>query len=157
MEQGSVLLMVKHLIIVKDEIPKRPPKKGYGLGVEQQEEEHDLYSTQFVVAVAKKVLCRMSSAMQNKGVPCDVTSERTYRKSEDRHRPFKELKKIVGGNSQINACTHNQLSLSEDKVTVLGTFKLPVKSKADVEYEHPKWWKSINRDYWGSHHIKILV
>ena len=28
MELGSVLLMVKHLTIVKDEIPKRPPKKA---------------------------------------------------------------------------------------------------------------------------------
>ena len=49
--------------------------------------------------------------------------------------PFKYLKKIVGSNLQINACTHNLVSYSEDKLTVLGTAKLPVKSKTDVEHE----------------------
>ena len=48
---------------------------------------------------------------------------------------FKDLKKIVGSNPQINACTHNLVSYSEDKLTVLGTAKLPVKSKTDVEHE----------------------
>lgn len=49
--------------------------------------------------------------------------------------PLKDLKKIVGSNPQINACTHNLVSYSEDKLTVLGTAKLPVKSKTDVEQE----------------------
>ena len=49
--------------------------------------------------------------------------------------PFKDLKKIVGSNPQINACTHNLVSYSEDKLTVLGTATLPVKSKTDVEHE----------------------
>ena len=48
---------------------------------------------------------------------------------------FKDLKKIVGSNPQINACTHNLVSYSEDNLTVLGTAKLPVKSKTDVEHE----------------------
>ena len=45
------------------------------------------------------------------------------------------LNKIVGNNPQINACTQNLVSYSEDKLTVLGTAKLPVKSKTDVEDE----------------------
>ena len=49
--------------------------------------------------------------------------------------PFKDLKKIVGSNPQINACTHNLVSYSKDKLTVLGTPKLPVKSKTNVEHE----------------------
>ena len=46
--------------------------------------------------------------------------------------PFKELKKTVEGNSQINGCTHNQLSLAED---VCGTVKLPVRPKAHVKHD----------------------
>ena len=49
--------------------------------------------------------------------------------------PFKYVKKIVGSNLQINAHTHNLVSYSEDNLTVLGTAKLPVKSKTDVEHE----------------------
>lgn len=57
------------------------------------------------------------------------------RRSQVNILPFKELKKIVGGNSQINACTHNLLSVTEDEPTVRCTVKLPVKSKADVEHD----------------------
>ena len=49
--------------------------------------------------------------------------------------PLKDLNKIVGSNPQINACTQNLVSYSEDKLTILGTAKLPVKSKTDVEDE----------------------
>ena len=48
--------------------------------------------------------------------------------------PFKDLK-IVGSNPQINACTHNLVSYSEDKLTVLGTAKLPVKPKTNLEHD----------------------
>ena len=49
--------------------------------------------------------------------------------------PFKELEKTVEGNSQINGCTHNLLSLAEDEQTVRGTVKLPVKPKAHVKHD----------------------
>ena len=48
---------------------------------------------------------------------------------------FKDLKKIVGSNPQKNAYNHNLVNTSKDKLTVLGTAKLPVKSKTDVEHD----------------------
>ena len=41
--------------------------------------------------------------------------------------PFKDLKKIVGRNPQINACTLNLVSYSEDKLTVLVNLFYPNK------------------------------
>ena len=75
---------------------------------------------------------------------CDVASEKTYHKTQDRHRLSSyhhavqrrtDLKKIVGSNLQIDAYTHNLVSYSEGKLTVLGAAKLKVKSKTDVEHE----------------------
>ena len=54
----------------------------------------------------------------------------------------------------INACTHNLASYSEDKLTVLGTVKLPVKFKTDVKHEVTfHQWKQINQDFWDSHYL----
>ena len=49
--------------------------------------------------------------------------------------PRTELKKIEGGNPQMDLCKQKLVSYSEDKLKVLGIIKLPVKSKSDVEQE----------------------
>ena len=64
-----------------------------------------------------------------------ITKLKIDRGSQVNIMPFKDLKKIVGSNLQINACTHNLVSYSKDKLTVLSTAKLSVKSKTNVEHE----------------------
>ena len=49
--------------------------------------------------------------------------------------PVKELKKIEGGNPQIDLCNQKLVSYSKDNLKVLGIIKLPLKSKSDVEQE----------------------
>ena len=47
----------------------------------------------------------------------------------------KHLQKIIGSNPCMDPCTHKLVSCSDDKVTVLGTTRLPVECKANVEKE----------------------
>ena len=47
--------------------------------------------------------------------------------------PVRKLKKIIGSNPCMDPCTHKLVSYSENNLTVLGTAKLPVKYKANVE------------------------
>ena len=49
--------------------------------------------------------------------------------------PVRELKKIIGSNPCMDPCTHKLVSYSDDKLTVLGTAKLLVEYKANVEKE----------------------
>lgn len=49
--------------------------------------------------------------------------------------PVRELKKIIGSNPCMDPCTHKLVSYSDNKLTVLGTAKLPVEYKANVEKE----------------------
>ena len=49
--------------------------------------------------------------------------------------PFKEHKKIAGSSPHMEICTHKLVSYSNDKLSVLGTVKLPVKFNAGVEQE----------------------
>ena len=48
---------------------------------------------------------------------------------------LKELSKIAGSSPHMETCTHKLVSYSDDKLSVLGTVKLPVKSNAGVEQE----------------------
>lgn len=49
--------------------------------------------------------------------------------------PVRELKKIIGSSPYMDPCTHKLVSYSDDKLTVLGTARLPVECKANVEKE----------------------
>lgn len=49
--------------------------------------------------------------------------------------PYKELRKIAGSSPHMETCTHKLVRYSDDKLSVLGTVKLPVKSNAGVEQE----------------------
>lgn len=110
-------------------------KRIHGLGVEQQEEGQDLNSTLFVGAVTTEVQIHNEECYVILPVQGHITKLKIDTGSQVNIMPFKDLKKIVGSNPQINACTHNLFSYSEDKLTVLGTAKLPVTSKTDVEHE----------------------
>ena len=113
----------------------RSRKKVHRLGVEQQEEEHDLDSTLFVGAVTTEVQIQNEECFVMLPVKGHITRLKIDTGSQVNIMPLKDLKKIVGSNPQINTCNHNLVSYSEDKLTVLGTAKLPVKSKTDVEQE----------------------
>ena len=47
--------------------------------------------------------------------------------------PLKELRKIAGSSPHMETCTPKLVSYSDDKLSVLGTVKLPVKSNAGVD------------------------
>jgi len=47
--------------------------------------------------------------------------------------PIKELRKIAGSSPHMETCTHKLVSYSDDKLSVLGTVKLLVKSNAGVD------------------------
>ena len=49
--------------------------------------------------------------------------------------PVEHLQKIIGSNPCRDPCTHRLVSSSDDKLTVLGTTRLPVECKANVEKE----------------------
>ena len=100
-------------------------KRVHGLGVEQQEEEQDLNSTLFVGAVTTKVQIHNEECYVMLPVQGHITKLKIDTGSQVNIMPFKDLKKIVGSNPQIHvtACTHNLVSYSEDKLTVLGTAK----------------------------------
>lgn len=106
----------------------RSQKTVHGLDVDQQEEQN-LNSTLFVGAVTTDVKIYNEERYVKLPVKGHITKLKIDTGSQVNIMPFKDLKKIVGSNPQINACTHNLVSYSEDKLTVLGTAKLPVKSK----------------------------
>ena len=112
----------------------RSRKKVHELGVEQQEGNFP-DSTLFVGAVTTEVQIQNEECYVMLPVKGHITKLKIDTGSQVNIMPFKDLKKIVGSNPQINACTHNLVSYSEDKLTVLGTATLPVKSKTDVEHE----------------------
>ena len=112
----------------------RSRKKVHELGVEQQEGNVP-DSTLFVGAVTTEVQIQNEECYVMLPVKGHITKLKIDTGSQVNIMPFKDLKKIVGSNPQINACTHNLVSYSEDKLTVLGTATLPVKSKTDVEHE----------------------
>ena len=62
-------------------------------------------------------MCEMICQIQNDMSDPDAAREMIC------HKTLKELKKIVGSNPQMNACTHKLVSYSEDKLTGLGTAK----------------------------------
>ena len=108
----------------------RSRRKVHGLGIEQQE-EHDPDSTLFVGAVTIEVqIQNEEECYVMLPVKGHITKLKIDTGSQVNIMPFKDLKKIVGSNPQINACARNLVSCSEDKLTVL-----PVKSKTDVEHE----------------------
>ncbi|PFX21908.1 Transposon Ty3-I Gag-Pol polyprotein [Stylophora pistillata] len=137
------LLQVKDLTLEKAVDVKRnhfqsvcrSRKKVHGLDVDQQEEEQNLNSTLIVGAVTTDVQIYNGECYVKLPVKGHITKLKIDTGSQVNIMLFKDLKKIVGSNPQINACTHNLVSYSEDKLTVLGTIKLPVKSKTDVEQE----------------------
>ena len=112
----------------------RSRKKVHELGVEQQEGNVP-DSTLFVGAVTTEVRIQNEECYVMLPVKGHITKLKIDTGSQVNIMPFKDLKKIVGSNPQINACTHSLVSYSEDKLTVLGTATLPVKSKTDVEHE----------------------
>ena len=88
----------------------RSRKNVHGLGVEQQEEDHDLDSTLSVGAVTTEVQIQNEECyvmLLGKG---HITKLKIDTGSQVNIMPFKDLKKIVGSNPQINACTHNLVS-----------------------------------------------
>lgn len=113
----------------------RSRKKVHGLGVEQQEEEQDLNSTLFVGAVTTEAQIHNEECYVMLPVKGHITKLKIDTGSQVNIMPLKDLNKIVRSNPQINACTHNLVSYSEVKLTVLGTARLPVQSKTDVEHE----------------------
>ena len=112
----------------------RSRKKVHELGVEQQEGNVP-DSTLFVGAVTTEVQIHNEECYVMLPVKGHITTLKVDTGSQVNIMPFKDLNKIVGSNPQINACTHNLVSYSDDKLTVLGTATLPVKSKTDVEHE----------------------
>ena len=95
----------------------RSRKKVHGLGVEQQEEQ-DPDSTLFVGAVTTEVQIQNEECYVMLPVKGHITKLKIDTGSQVNIMPFKDLKKIVGSNPQINACTHNLVSYSDDKLTV---------------------------------------
>ena len=101
----------------------------------EQQEEHDTESTLFVGAVTTEVQIQNEECYVMLPVKGHITNLKIDTGSQVNTMPLKDLQKIVGSNPQIEACTHNLVSYSEDKLTVPSTAKLPVKSKTDVEHE----------------------
>ncbi|XP_068696993.1 uncharacterized protein [Montipora foliosa] len=93
----------------------RSRKKVHGL----EEETKELHSNTnlFVGAVTTKVEVKLDTGSQVNILP------------------VRELKKIIGSNPCMDPCTHKLVSYSDNKLTVLGTAKLPVEYKANVEKE----------------------
>ena len=95
----------------------RSRKIVHGLGAEQQE-EHNSDSTLFVGAVTTEVQIQNEECYVMLSVKGHITKLKIDTGSQVNIMPFKDLKKIVGSNPQINACTHNLVSYSDDKLTV---------------------------------------
>ena len=110
---------------------QRIPSTSDSLAVEQQE-ELDPDSTLFVGAVTTEVQIQNEECYVMLPVKGHITKLKIDTGSQVNIMPFKDLKKIVGRDPQINARTHNLVSYSKDKLTVLGMATLPVKSKTDA-------------------------
>ena len=110
-------------------------RKKSGNGIEQQKEEHDLESILFVRAVTIELQIKNEKCYVMLPVKGHISKLKIDTDSQVNIMTFKNLIKKVGSNPQINACTHDLASYSNDKLNVLGTAKLPVKSKTDVEHE----------------------
>ena len=118
-----------------ESLPKhgRSRKKVHGL----EEETKELHSNTnlFVGAVTTKVEVQNDECFVMLPVQGHVTRLKLDTGSQVNILPVRELKKILGSNPCMDPCTHKLVSYSDDKLTVLGTAKLPVEYKANVETE----------------------
>ena len=81
----------------------RSRKQVHGLGVDQKEEEQDPDSTLFVGAVTTGVQIQNEECYVMLPVKGRITKLKIDTGSQVNIMPFKDLKKIVGSNPQINA------------------------------------------------------
>ena len=111
----------------------RSQKKVHGL----EEETKELHSNTnlFVGAVTTKVEVQNDECFVMLPVQGHVTRLKLDTGSQVNILPVRELKKIIGSNPCMDPCTHKLISYSDNKLTVLGTAKLPVEYKANVEKE----------------------
>ena len=107
-------------------------KKMHGLG---QDEEHDFNSTLFVGAVTTEVQIKNEKCYAMMTAQGHIKKVKVDNDSQVNKMPFKEHKKIAGSSPHMEICTHKLVSYSNDKLSVLGTVKLPVKFNAGVEQE----------------------
>ena len=108
----------------------RSRKKVHGL--EEEIKEHHCNANLFVGAISTKVEVQNDECFVMLPVQGHVTQRKLDTGLQVNILPVRELKKIIGSNPCIDPCTHKLVSYSENKLTVLGTPKLPVTYKANV-------------------------
>ena len=111
----------------------RSRKKVHGL--EEETKEFHSNTNLFVGAVTTKVEVQNDECFVMLPVQGHVTRLKLDTGSQVNILPVRELKKIIGSNPCMDPCTHKLVSYSDNKLTVLGTAKLPVEYKANVEKE----------------------
>ena len=111
----------------------RSRKKVHGL--EEETKEHHSNKNLFVGAVTTKVEVQSDEYFVMLPVEGRVTRLKLDTGSQVNILPVEELKKVIGSNPCMDPCTHKLVSYSDDKLTVLGTARLPVECKANVEKE----------------------
>ena len=111
----------------------RSRKKVHGL--EEETKEHHSNKNLFVGAVTTKVEVQSDEYFVMLPVEGRVTRLKLDTGSQVNILPVEELKKVIGSNPCMDPCTHKLVSYSDDKLTVLGTRRLPVEFKANVEKE----------------------
>jgi len=104
----------------------------HGLG---QDEEHDFNTTLFVGAVTTEVQIKNEKCYAMMPAQGHIKKVKVDNDSQVNVMPFKEHKKIAGSSPHMETCTHKLVSYSNDKLSLLGTVKLPVKFNAGVEQE----------------------
>ena len=104
-------------------------------GLEEETKEHHSNTNLFVGAVTTKVDVQNDECFVMLPVQGHVTRLKLDTGSQVNILPVKELKKIIGSNTCMDPCTHKLVSYSDSKLTVLGTARLPVECKANVEKE----------------------
>ena len=114
----------------------RSRKKVHGLA-QEEEHERDLGLTLLVGTVTTEVQIKNDECYVMLPIQGHITKLKVDTGSQINIMPFKELRKIAGSSPNIESCTYKLVGYSDDKLSVLGTVKLPVKSRwsAGVEQE----------------------
>ena len=128
--------MARHVTTVRNNIHSRActRKKVHGLA-QEEEHERDLDPTLFVGAVTTEGQIKNDECYVKLPIQRHTTKLKVDTGSQVNIMPLKELRKIAGSSPHMETCTPKLVSYSDDKLSVLGTVKLPVKSNAGVEQE----------------------
>ena len=109
-------------------------RKVHGLA-QEEEHERDFDPTLFVEAVTTEVQIKNGECYVMLPIQGHITKLKVDTGCQVNIMPFKELRKIAGSSPHMETCNHKLVSYSDDKLSVIGTIKLPVKANAGVEQE----------------------